>query len=592
LNLVTELSPRWDLSDLYAGLDDPRIALDLERLGGEATRFRETCRGKTPGATPETLVTWIRAHESLVQDLFELSGYAALVFSTDSISEPTKVFYERIQSTCSQILNDLQFFEVELKELDQPRFDTLLAAQAIAPYRHHLQRLRQAAPHTLSDAEERLANLKNLTGTRAWQQLYSETTAGMRFPVDRGEGETALNLSEVRALRAHPDRNLRARSVQALLQGFSDRGSLFGFITNTLYQDHTLDLKLRQYPRVYSSTLLEDDVDEQVFHALIETIESGYDLVHTYYGLKATALGLSDFAGHDLLAPYGSSPRRIAYPEACQIVTSTFDAFTPAFGDIAREFIHRGWIDVPSATGKQGGAFCAGVSPRLHPWILLNYTERLEDIATLAHELGHGIHFMLSRQQSFFQYQAVTPMAEMASTFGELLVLERLLATETDPEVQLQLRAKRFEDAIVTVFRQTMYTRWEWRVRELALEGPLGADTLCQIWNEETARLYGNGVAFSPLERWGWATIPHLAHHRFYCYSYAFGQLLVYALFQKFRDEGSSFVPGFLEALSSGSSASPGQILAAIGQDIRDPHFWRRGLTYLQTTLSDFAATL
>ena len=592
LSLKTDVSPRWDLSDLYDGLEDPRILQDLDRLRIEAADFREARLGQIREATPEQLREWLQWQERISEALFELTGFAMLVFSTDSVSEPTKVFYERILSEASQIRNDLHFLEIEIQELDRVRFDALLTMDALAPYHYHLARLRQTAPQTLSDAEERLVNLKNLTGVRAWQQLYSETTASMRFRLDRDAATNDLNLSEIRALRAHPDRAIRQQSVQALLEGFADRGALFGFITNTLYQDHTLDLKLRKHSRVYSPTLLEDDVEEEVFQRLIETIESGYDLVHRYYDLKAKALGLANFGGHDVLAPYGNSPRRIAYPEACQIVTSTFDAFTPVFGDLARQFISRQWIDVPSIPGKQGGAFCAGISPRLHPWILLNYTDRLEDIATLAHELGHGIHFKLSAKQSFFHYQAVTPLAEMASTFGELLVLERLLATETDPEVRLQLQAKRFEDAIVTVFRQTMYTRWEWRVRETASTGPLGSDTLCQIWGEENERLYGTAVHFSPLERWGWATIPHLAHHRFYCYSYAFGQLLVYALFQKFREEGPSFIPGFLEALGRGSSASPRQILADIGQDIRDPDFWRRGLTYLETTLTDFAATL
>ena len=343
---------------------------------------------------------------------------------------------------------------------------------------------------------------------------------------------------------------------------------------------------------VYSPTLLEDDVEEEVFRALVETTEAAYGLVHEYYALKARALGLSELRGHDLLAPYGSTPSSIPYPDACQIVLHTYEAFDETFGAITREFFARNWIDVPAVAGKQGGAFCAGISPRLHPWILLNYTDRLEDVATLAHELGHGIHFMLSRKQSLFDFQAVTPMAEMASTFGELLVLERLLKTETDPEVQRQLRAKRFEDAIVTVFRQIMYTRWEWRVREAARSGPLGPETFCQIWLEETNRLYGQSVEFDPLERWGWSTIPHLSQHRFYCYSYAFGQLLVYALFQKYRDEGASFVPGFLDVLRAGSSASPSQILAGIGQDIRDPNFWQRGITYLSSTLADFAAIL
>jgi oligoendopeptidase F len=293
--------------------------------------------------------------------------------------------------------------------------------------------------------------------------------------------------------------------------------------------------------------------------------------------LKAKALSLSDFSSHDVLAPLDTVERKVPFEEGRRLVLDAFGAFEPRFAAIAREFFDRRWLDVMPRPGKRDGAFCSGMLPSLHPYVFLNYNERLEDVSTIAHELGHGIHFYLSRKQTPLNFWASTPLAETASVFGELVLMRRLLDAENDPAVRRSLLALRIEDIISTVFNQVAYTRWEQKAHARRAEGVTPAEDFAALWVEERRRLYGDAVQMFPRDRWGWISIGHFVHYRFYCYSYAFGQLLVLALYRKYEQEGERFIPRYVELLSSGCSEAPADLLARIGIDVAAPGFWEQG---------------
>jgi oligoendopeptidase F len=592
MTVATDPTMRWDLSDLYQGPTDPAIDADLQRLKTHAADFRRRFHGRVLDLAPRALLEALQETEQIHSRLYRLMGYASLIFSADTESETNKALYDRLRSEGTAIGNELQFFDVEIKAMPEERFAPLLQAPELATYRYFLQTQRKFAPYTLGEPEERVVAIKDLTGIQAWAQLYTEISAGMRIPVTI-QGETKeVGVSEMRALRTDPDRRVREEATKALFKAHADRSHVLTYIFNTLYQDHAMNAELRGYPSAIAPTLLSDDLSDGVVNALMEATEANYDVAQAYYRLKAKALGISDFASYDALAPYAETVRSFTFDQAKGIVLDTFGGFSRDFEAIARRFFDGRWIDVPPAKGKRGGAFCAGMVPDLHPYVMLNFNGRMEDVATLAHELGHGIHFVLSGGQSLYNYHAVTPLAETASTFAEIVVLDRLLAEERDPRVRLQLLAKRLEDAVGTIFRQVMYTRWELRAHARRADGTVSPEDYCALWSEEVSKLYGPAVRMTELDKWGWSTIPHLVLYRFYCYSYAFGQLLVYALYQQYKEEGESFLPKLLDVLRAGGSDEPTRILQRIGVDITDAGFWQKGLSLLRGMLSEYEAAL
>lgn len=337
---------------------------------------------------------------------------------------------------------------------------------------------------------------------------------------------------------------------------------------------------------------MADELSPEMVERLMAVSERHYPLAQRYMRQKARVLGLSDFASHDLLAPLAKDERNVHFDEGKKLVLDAFRAFAPQFDRIASEFFEKRWIDVPPRVGKRDGAFCSGMLPSLHPYVLVNYNERIEDVSTLAHELGHGIHFYLSRKQTPLNFWATTPMAETASVFAELILMKHLLEAEQNRIVRRNLLAHRIEDVIATVFNQVQYTRWEQRAHDKRREGVVPAEEYSKLWMEERLRLYGDAVRFLPRDRWGWISIGHFVHYRFYCYSYAFGQLLVLALFKQYETEGARFVPKYVDLLSSGCSDTPASLLSKVGIDIREPDFWSGGFKILESLIDEFEQLL
>lgn len=587
--LPSDTEPRWDLSRLFAGGDDPQLELDFVHVRHEAKGLRERYLNQVANLSPAQLRQALERFEAHYNALGKIGTFASLSFSANTSDEKTKALFTRIRTELTAINNEVQFFKLELQALPQPRFEEFSRAPELTSYRYYLEKLRKALPHTLTEPEERLLAVRDVTGVQAWAQLYTEITAGLTVTLALPDGPKTMNVESARALRSDPDRRVREVATQAVFASHAAEAHVLTYIFNTIYEDHRQTCKLRHYDQPIAPTLANEDLAPAIVEALMATTEANYPLAQRYYRAKAKVLGLTDFASHDVIAPYTKTETHVSYAEAQAIVLECFSAFSPRFGELAKGFFDGGYIDVPAAPGKQGGAFCHGIRPGLHPYVLLNFTHQQDDVMTLAHELGHGIHFLLAgERQSVYNYYPILPLAETASTFAEVITYNRLLAEEKDPKRRLQLLAARVEDAVSTIMRQVMYTRWEQRAHDARAQGVVSREDFCRLWEAENAKLYGDAVQRGEGDKWGWITIPHLVKYRFYCYSYAFGQLLVYALYRKYQAEGPAFVPQILELLAAGGSAPAPEILKRLGVDIQDPGFWQGGFDYVAEMLAEF----
>jgi oligoendopeptidase F len=478
------------------------------------------------------------------------------------------------------VRNRLVPLEVALRKLPEEAFQALLEHPGLADLRHFLQRQRAFAPHTLSEREEELLNLKGLVGRSAWSQFYTEYTGRFRFRV----GERELTEMEVRALRRDPDPKVRREAHRELYGKLMAEAPTLSAVFNAVFLDYLQDLRLRGYRHPLEPVALRDEVEVKDIEALLEATRAHYPLVEAYYRWKARRLGLEKTPSPDLLAPLAKEKPKVPFEEAQDLVLTAFHRFSPEVGRIAREFFEKRWIDAYPRPGKRGGAFCSGGLPSTPPNVLLNHTAALAPAHTLAHELGHGVHVYLARKQRLLNFGASTPLAETASVFAEIL-LDDLLLERLSPEERTLLLAEKVEDAIGTLFRQVMYTFFERRSLEARREAALSPEAFHGIWQEEQGRLYGDAVDWTELDQAAWAGIPHFVHYRFYTYSYALGYLVVLALYGKYQEEGKAFVPKYLGILEAGESQSPKEILAQAGVDLASEAFFQYGFGVLESWL-------
>jgi oligoendopeptidase F len=591
--LSSAAAVRWDLADLFASPDDPRLeeALSRCRVRAEAfaARYRNTI--ETPaGPDPDHLLAALRELEALQEQLGRVGSYAGLLYASDTSSPVYRDLRERAEVAGTEIGNLVLFFDLEWMALAEEPAARLLAAPALAGYRHHLAQMRRLRPHTLTEAEERLLNERDNTGRRAFARLFTELTTSLVFPIQREGREERLTMSEVLALVHDPDRELRRRAYESVFGVLSGQGLVLTYVYDTLVQDHLVADRLRRFPHPMAERNLGNEIDEDAVQQMLAVTEANYPVAQRYFGLKARLLGLPRLALHDQYAPVGAVLPACAFGRARDTVLEAFAAFSPRFADVAQRFFTERWIDAEVRRGKQGGAFCASPSPSLHPYILCNYTDNLRDVMTLAHELGHGLHGWLARRQTLFNYDTPLTMAETASVFAEFLVFDHLLRTERDPAVRLALLAGKIEDTCATVFRQAVLTRFEQAVYRRRAAGRLTAEAVGQDWLASNRPYYGEAVELPEDYRWGWSYIPHFIYSRFYCYAYVFGELLVLSLYRQYKEEGPSFIPRYIQLLEAGGSDAPEALLGPLGVDFHAPAFWQRGFEELKALVAQAEA--
>ncbi|GIW45880.1 MAG: oligoendopeptidase F [Candidatus Binatia bacterium] len=579
---------RWDLRDLYADPNDPRIEEDIRHARARAEEFRRRYQGRVADLEGADLRAAIAEMEAILELVGRWTSYADLLHAAQVDVPRHGALLAHTQEQASAVRQLLLFFELEWLALADETVQRRLADPVVAPYRHFLESLRRYRPHVLSEPEERILEEKANTGARAFARLFDETVSRLQFRVEHNGEIRHLNESEVLALLHEPDRSLRRAAAEALTRGLADNQVLLGFVFNVLAQDHAIDDRLRHYSDPMEARHLANEVDAATVEALLATCESHYPLAQRYYGLKRRLLGVDELFDYDRYAPVGATLPRVGWEECRAIVLEAYGAFSPQMRAIAELFFHRNWIDAEPRNGKRGGAFSASTVPSAHPYILLHFTGQLHDVMTTAHELGHGVHQYLARKQGYLQMDTPLTMAETASVFGEMLVFQSLRGKIQDRAQRLSLLCHKIEDTIATVFRQVALTRFEQRLHRARREqGELSCDTIGQLWFEENARLYGNTVSLTDSYRWWWSYIPHFVHSPFYCYAYAFGELLVLALFELYAQQGPAFVPRYIELLEAGGSKRPEELLRPFGIDIRKPEFWQLGMRPLDRLIAE-----
>jgi oligoendopeptidase F len=582
----------WDLSELYHGPDDPRINADLTETRRRAEDFAQTYRGRieTGQIDGPTLAQALAEYQAFSEMGHQPSFYASLLFAADTQNAKAQDLVQHTRETWTQIHNLLVFFTLELIALDDQQLSFLLAAPEMAEYQHYLEAVRRFKPHTLSEKEEQAFNQKDLTGRSAFVQLYTEISGSLRFKLTIDGKERELTDGEVMALLRQPDRGLRERAFTTFLDTYASRSLVLTSIFNNLLLDHKVECELRHYDNVVLPTHLENEIAPQTVEAMMQAVERHYPLAQEYFRLKAQLLGLDKLKNTDLFAPVAAEAEEIPFSQAQDLILAAFGRFNAGFASIAADFFARHWIDAEVRAGKRGGAFCAALSPQHHPYILSSYNGTGRDVSTLAHELGHGIHYSLSRCQNLLNYDAPLVLAETASVFAEIMLTRHLLAEARSPATRRALLCDTLEEMYGTVFRQTVLTRFEIVAHNKRREGRLSAEDIGELWWQEQEKLFGDSVEMIPAYRWGWSYIPHFIHSRFYCYSYSFGELLTLALFQRYVEEGETFVPGYIRLLESGGSQRPERALTELGIDINQPEFWDQGFRVIEGFLADLKA--
>ena len=584
---------RWDLSDLYSGLKDKKIQRDLNEVLKRSQAFEKKYRGKINSTklTPKTLVNAVQDLEQISEKIGKLLSFAYLVFATDTANPENGAFLQMVQEKSTEARKYLMFFELEWIKLSNKKVSSLLENKTLSPYKHFLEQERIYKPHRLSEAEEKILDEKANTGSRAFRRLFDEVLNNIKFDIKLDGKKESLSETEILALLYDPDRNKRKAAAKSLTAGLKENAHVLTFIFNTLVQDHSLNDRLRSFEDPMDSRNMSNEIDKGTLDSLMTSCERNYDMVDTYYGLKKKLLGIKKFYDYDRYAPISHDSEIINYKKGKEIILGSFHNFSPKMANIAQKFFDKSWIDAEVRAGKRGGAFSHGTVPSAHPYVFTNYTGRMRDVMTLAHELGHGVHQYLSRTQGYFHSDTPLTTAETASVFAEILVFHKLMETEKNPKIKLALICGKLEDIFATVFRQVVLTRFEESLHHARRnQGELTAENINELWAEANAAMFGKSVEMTDDYRYWWMYIPHFIHSPFYCYAYSFGELLVLSLYSKYINEGNVFVPRYIELLSLGGSDAPDVLLERVGVNIKDPDFWQGGLDLLREMVDEALA--
>jgi len=580
----------WDLSALYRSDADPRIEEDIEAAQSAARAFKEQYQGRIAAAdgTAERLRAALTEYEAIIERLYRPYAMATLLFAGDGRNDAYKALVARVQEAQTRVENETLFFPLEIQKIPDATVHNLLADDRLGHYRHYIEALRLFTPYTLDEKSEQIINRKNLTGKTAFVNLFDEFTAAFEWQLEIDGEVKTLTQSEIRQLLFKPDPELRKRAKIAHDGKYGENALVFTNVFGNLIKDHGLEMEMRGYESPIQPTHLRNKVPPEVVDTMMQVTTDHYPLVRDYYKLKARLLGVDKLLGSDLYAPVVESEWVVPFERGRQLVLESFRSFSPEFGEIMQRAFEEKWIDAEVRPGKRGGAFCMGVIPSLHPYVLMNYVDNLNSVYTLAHELGHALHDVLAgEKQTLLTYHPPLVLAETASVFAEMLLTRRLRQEKLDRDTRIQILASKLEDFFATISRQTMYVKFELAAHLEGARRRLSAEDFCHLWLKYRDELYGDAVAFLPEEKWYWAVIPHFIHTRFYCYAYTFGALFVLALYNRYEEEGESFVPRYRALLAAGDSTWPKDLVASVGLDFSQPSFWEGGFKVIQRMLDE-----
>ena len=580
---------RWDLSHL---VEDPvrRLESLLAELETKVLQIEAARPHLVPAMPSQSLLDLLRLHESVANASSRLSAYAYLWFSENTKHSAARSFKTRVEERLTSLNNRLLFFELWWQSVDETNAARLMADAG--DLRYHLQTIRRFKPHTLSEPEEKIVNLKNVTGRSAVHTFYDVVTNGLTFTVSTGGRKKSVNREELMTYVRDRRASVRQAAYQELYRVFSAQRDLLGEMYKTLVNDwKSENLGLRHFSSPIATRNLSNDVPDEAVDVLLSACVKNVDIFQTYFKLKAKICGISPMNRYHIYAPHRTEAKKYRYADAVTMVLDAYRAFSPRLADLAEQVFRDRHIDGPTRAGKLGGAYCYSVTPGLTPYVMLNYTGEARDIATMAHELGHAVHGMMAQDHSIFTFHSTLPLAETASVFGERILSDALMSQERDKAVQQGLLLSQLDDIYATVLRQAYFVRFEKLAHQMIAEGATG-DGLANAYLSELRQQFGKTVKVPEEFQWEWLTIPHMFASPFYCYAYSFGNLLVLALYRMYKQQGSAFVPRYLDLLSIGGSHAPQDILRTVGVDMRSDAFWQSGFDTVREMVGRLEATL
>ena len=593
----------WNLDPLVDGAGPDGARAQLAQALQRAQAFASEYVGKLAQLNSAALERAMRELGEIQELVGRAGTYAGLRFSVDTADPASGALMQEVQERGTEIETTLLFVELEWAALDDAHAERLLADERLAFCAHYLRTARRYRNHLLSEPEEKILAEKAVTGASAWSRLFDELTSSIevRLPPIPGRGENGgeaaagpagaetatVALDVALSSLVLPDREVRRATAEAVTEALAPGLRTRAFLFNTLLADKAIDDRLRHYPSWLAARNLSNEASDESVAALIEAVRARYELPRRWYRLKARLLGVERLADYDRSAAVTQDEVTYPFAAAREIVLDCYSSFSPRLGDVARRFFDEHYIDAPVRPAKRGGAFCASAVPSVHPYVMLNYTSRRRDVLTLAHELGHGVHFALAAEQGIFHQGTPLTLAETASVFGETIVFGRLLEEDYSPASRLALLAENIEGALATVFRQVAMNRFEDSVHTARrAEGELSVERFGELWYDSQYEMFGDSVEITDGYRSWWSYIPHFIGSPGYVYAYAYGQLLALSVYQRYEELGEELVPRYLDLLAAGGSRSPEDLGQIVGIDLADPGFWDAGLDLVERQLS------
>jgi oligoendopeptidase F len=570
----------WSLADLFSSHDSPEMKAAYDEIDGMVVEFEALRPSLSPGMPQEAFLNAIRLLEAISRLASRIVDFAGLGFAADTQDQVIQAFQSDVESRMALIANRTLFFSLWWKSLEEIEAEWLISGSG--DYRYWLEEIRHFKPHTLTEPEEKIINIKDVTGVVAINNLYNMITNRYTFHMEV-EGESKeLTRGELMVYARHYDPALRATAYQELYRVYGQDATILGQMYQTLARDwHNENLDMRHFSSPLAVRNLSNDIPDDVVDTLLGVCQDNISVFQRFFRLKARWLQLEQLRRYDIYAPVIKTEKKYEFAAAADMVFEAFQRFEPRIANLAQRVLDQNHLDSEVRRGKMSGAFCATVAPEITPWVLVNYQEKPDDVATLAHELGHAVHSQLAADHNLFTFHPSLPLAETASTFGEMLLVDHLLATESDASVRQTMLFRQVDDAYATVMRQAYFAIFERQAHELVQQGAT-VDELSNVYLENLHNQFGDAVDVSDEFRWEWVSIPHIYQTPFYVYAYTFGQLLVLSLYQQYKVEGEKFTSRYLSLLSAGGSKSPEKILSDAGIDMHNASFWQGGMDVIR----------
>ncbi len=562
----------------------------VKDLDGRIVEFESWRARLSPGLSEQDFLTFLKQNEDIAVRSAKLGAYAYLWFSEDTKNPQARAFKSRVEERLTALQNRTLFFDLWWQKLDEENAARLLAVSG--DYRYHLESIRRFRDHTLSEPEEKIINLKNSTGRTAINTLYDVLTNGFTFTLTVNGKRKSLTREHLTAFLRSPRGALRERAYKELYRVFAAQSDVIGEAYTALVNDwKSENLELRKYATPIAARNLGNDVPDQAVDALLAVCTKNAEVFQEYFRIKARLCRIKPMNRYHIYAPHRADRKRYRYADAVRMVLDAYRSFSPRLADLAERVFAERHIDARTLPGKLSGAYCYSIAPGLTPYVLLNFTGEARDVATLAHELGHAVHAMMAADHSVFTFHATLPLAETASVFGERILSDALMAQESSRAVRQGFLLAQLDDMYATIMRQAYFVLFEKAAHEMIANGASVQD-LAAAYLANLREQFGKAVAVPDEFRWEWLTIPHLFGSPFYCYAYSFGNLLVLALYHRYKREGAAFVPNYLNLLAAGGSRSPEALLGELGIDMRSEAFWQAGFDTIQAMVEELARTV